>query len=259
MSEFQTLRIQDKNQVRIITFNRPKVRNALSAQLLSELAKALTEAEQAEQVRAVILTGAGLAFCAGLDLEELKGVVGRSAEQHRIDSGNFRALLEKLYTFPKPTVAAVNGHAVAGGAGLACFCDITVMSEQAKIGFTEVKIGFVAALTSVLLVRLIGEKHARDLLLSGRLLSAVEAERMGLVNDLRPDEQVLPHALHRAVQMARNAPTSLMLTKKMLYTAPSMGLQEGLDYASEVNAVARLSRNLQEGVTAFLEERKPKW
>ncbi len=243
----------------VLTFNRPEVRNALSQSLRRSLEQALEQARDDESVRAVVLTGSGKAFCAGLDLDELKAIQGRSMAENRADTQALADLFELLYTFPKPVVAALNGHAVAGGAGLASLCDVVVMNEDAKLGYTEAKIGFVAALVGVFLVRQVGEKHARDLLLSARLVSAQEALHMGLVNELRPAEEVLERALERAQEMAANSPNSLMLTKGLLIAAPGMGLQEALRYALEVNVLSRTSDDLREGVSAFLEKREPSW
>lgn len=253
------IQTEDRGAVRLLTLNRPQVRNAMSLPLMRELKALLDDAQADDSVRAVVLTGAGQAFCAGLDMEELKAMTGRSAEGHRADSEVFRALLETLYLFPKPLIAAVNGHAVAGGAGLAAVCDLTIMSESAKMGFTEAKIGFVAALVTVFMVRLVGEKHARDLLLSGRLVGADEALRIGLVNEVTPSENVLKRALERAHELTRSAPGSVALTKGMIAAAPSLGVQEGMRYAADLNALARAGSELREGVAAFLEKREPAW
>ena len=245
--------------VRILTLNRPAVRNALSADLRSALAEALREAADDEDTRAVVLTGAGEAFCAGLDLRELEGMGERSSEENRADSRGLADLLLQLATLPKPVVAAVNGPAVAGGAGLVTACDLAVMDRNARIGYTEARIGFVAALVSVFLVRQVGEKHARDLLLSARLVSAEQAAAMGLVNEVATPGQALAAALDRARGLARNAPGSLAMTKALLAGVPSMSLEDGLRYAVEVNAVARERDELHEGVRAFLEKREPRW
>ena len=250
---------EDRNAVRVLTLNRPDVRNALSSELIGKLTEALDEAEQMQEVRALVLTGGGKAFCAGLDLADLKAISTRSTEENRRDSAHLASLLKRIYTFPKPVVAALNGHAVAGGAGLASVCDLVVMSEAAKLGYTEARIGFVAALVGVFLVRQVGEKRARDLLLSARLIQANEAKEMGLVNEVCQEEEVLTRALERANALAQNAPTSLAMTKQLLAAVPSMGLGEGLRYAVEVNALARTTDDLKEGVSAFLEKREPRW
>ena len=249
----------DDNGVRILTLNRPEVRNALSDPLREALLEALTAAKHDHSVRALVLTGSGGAFCAGLDLADLQMLSERSTEANRDDSARLAELFLTLYTHPKPTVAAVNGPAVAGGAGLVSVCDVAVMSEGAKLGYTEARIGFVAALVGVFLVRQVGEKHARDLLLSARLVSAEEAVTMGLVNEAAPPDEVLERAVARASGMAKNAPSSLAMTKSLLASVPSLGLLEGLRYATEVNALARTTDDLKEGVAAFLEKREPSW
>ncbi len=254
-----TLLTDDQNAVRVLTLDRPDVRNALNSDLIRALLEALDEAESAQEVRAIVLTGSGKAFCAGLDLADLKAISTRSTEENRRDSAHLATLLKRIYTFPKPIVAALNGHAVAGGAGLASVCDLVVMSEAAKLGYTEARIGFVAALVGVFLVRQVGEKAARDLLLSARLVRAEEAEEMGLVNEICAEEEVMTRALARADELAQNAPTSLAMTKQLLAAVPSMGLDEGLRYAVEVNALARTTDDLKEGVSAFLEKREPRW
>ena len=250
---------EDRDAVRLLTLNRPEVRNALNSDLISRLLRALDEAEGAKEVRALVLTGSGKAFCAGLDLADLKAISTRSTEENRRDSAHLATLLKRIYTFPKPVVATLNGHAVAGGAGLASVCDLVVMSEGAKLGYTEARIGFVAALVGVFLVRQVGEKAARDLLLSARLIRADEAREMGLVNEVCAPEEVTARALARANELAQNAPTSLAMTKQLLAAVPSMGLDEGLRYAAEVNALARTTDDLKEGVAAFLEKREPRW
>lgn len=256
MPELQTSRA---GAVLIVTLSRPQVRNALSRGLRAELAAALAEAEADDGVRAVVLTGAGEAFCAGLDLAELEASLGYTSERHRQDSRALADLFLQMVRFPKPLIAAVNGHAVAGGAGLVTACDVAVMAEDAKIGYTEARIGFVAALVSVLLVRQVGEKHARDLLLSARLIPAEEAARMGLVNKVCPREEVLPLALTRAEQMVANAPSSLRLTKELLASVGTMPLDDAMRWAVDVNALARTGDELSEGVRAFLSKRDPEW
>jgi methylglutaconyl-CoA hydratase len=223
------------------------------------LLAALDTAAQDPAIRAVVLTGAGPAFSAGADLEFLKQVTAAGAEANYAHSLELMRLFHRIYTFPKPTIAAINGPAVAGGAGLATACDLVVMSEQAQIGYTEVKIGFVAALVGVILVRAVGEKHARELLLTGKLVSALEAYRMGLVNRVVPAEQVLEEALALAQEVAANAPTSLALTKELLNALPGMGLEDGFRLASIANAWVRETGDLAEGIAAFFEKRPPRF
>ncbi len=245
--------------VRTITLNRPEVRNALSWELRATLRDAFELARDDKNVRVVVLTGAGRAFCSGLDLSELGTLSAKSSEENLADSAALAELFKLIYTFPKPVVAAMNGHALAGGAGLASVCDLSVMSDAAKLGYTEARIGFVAALVGVFLVRQTGEKAARDLLLSARLVDAAEALRLGLVNEVRPAGEVLSRATQLAHSLKANSPVSLALTKRLLATVPSLGLDEGLGYAVNLNALSRSADDLKEGVAAFLEKRPPAW
>lgn len=249
----------DRGGIRVLTMNDPTRRNPLSPEMVSGLLEALEAAEREPAVKAVVLTGAGQAFSAGADLEFLKTVTTAGAEANYQHSKELLRLFHRVYTFPKPTVAAIGGAAVAGGAGLATACDLAVMSETARIGYTEVKIGFVAALVGVILVRNVGEKHAKELLLSGRLVSAQEAYRMGLVNRIAPGEGVLDEALGLAQEVIAGAPTSLSLTKELLNALPGMGLEDGFRLAALANAWVRQTGDLAEGIAAFFEGRAPRF
>ncbi len=250
---------QDHGRVRLLTLNDPERRNPLSDSLSAALLAELERAEHDEGVRALVISGAGKAFSAGADLEFLKRVRSESAEANLAHSGRLRDLFLRVYTFPKPVVAAVNGAAVAGGAGLAVACDLVVMDEKARIGFSEVKIGFVAALVGVLLVRAVGEKHARELLLSGELVSAADAYRMGLANRVTAPGAAVTEALGWATQLAENSPAALALSKELLASYYGMGLEDALRYAAAAGAWIRQSDDLAEGLEAFFEKRKPRF
>ena len=168
----------------VITLNRPKVRNALSAPLIEAFQQRLSEIEREKEISSVILTGSGTSFCAGADLAELDRMTSLSAEEARLDTLVLADLLRRLYQFPKPVIAAVNGPALAGGCGLASVCDFVLASEASSFGFPEVKVGFIPALVSVFLLQQVGERRARELLLSGKILSAGEAQDIGLVNEV---------------------------------------------------------------------------
>jgi methylglutaconyl-CoA hydratase len=249
------LLLHDASSIRVITLNRPEVRNALNRELRERLLEALLETQQVSSIRAVVLTGAGNTFCAGMDLAELGQLQHNSYEENLEDATLLGQLFELIYMFPKPIIAAVNGHAIAGGAGLASVCDFVVMNEEVKLGYTETRLGFVAALVSVFLLRQVGERRARDLLLSARLISATEALSFGLVNELQPSDKVMTRALELAKQLSQNAPNALAVTKNLLATLPGLSLQESLRHAANVNATARSSDELKEGIRAFLEKR----
>src|SRR5438045_7087416 len=173
-----------------ITFNRPDKRNAISAKMICDLLTALDELEK-DRTRVVILTGAGSAFCAGMDLEMLSAIGQQSAQENQDDSRRMARMFRRIWSFPKPMIAAVNGHALAGGCGIATLCDFTLAVPEAKFGYTEVKIGFLPALVSVVLIRQIGEERTRDLLLTGRIMEAEDARAIGLVNEIVAAEKLL--------------------------------------------------------------------
>ena len=210
-----TLTLDFDGPLAIITLNRPDKRNAISYELIDELLRALDEIEKSP-AQIVILTGAGKAFCSGMDLDNLRSITGRTEEENLADSSTMARLFRTLYEFPKVTIAAVNGAAVAGGCGLATLCDFTLASSEAKFGYTEVRIGFVPAIVSTFLLRQVGEKHARDLLLTGRIISAEEAFRMGLVNEIVAPDKLLERARDLAASLLGNSPASLLATKRLL-------------------------------------------
>ncbi len=250
---------KDYGASRVITLNRPDVRNALNTELRDALYDAFVAAANDNTVRVVILTGAGKVFCAGLDLKGLKSISAKSPEENLADSEALARLFEYIYKFPKPVIAALNGHAIAGGAGLASIADIVVMSEDAKLGYTEARIGFVAALVGVFLVRQVGEKQAKELLLSARLIEAQEAKDMALVNEVVASEKVLKRSLEIAETLSQNSPNSLKLSKELLNKVQDMTVEDGLRFAIKMNAESRESADLKEGISAFLEKRKPGW
>src|SRR5213592_3126913 len=190
---YSTIELIYEAALATITLNRPEKRNAISFELIDDLLRALDEGSKSPAL-VLILTGAGKAFCSGMDLENLKALIGRSPELSLEDSRTMVRLFRTIYEFPKVTIAAVNGAAIAGGTGLANLCDFTLAVPEAKFGYTEVRIGFVPAIVSSFLVLQVGHKIARDLLLTGRLFDAAEAHRFGLVNEVVAPEQLVPRA-----------------------------------------------------------------
>ena len=209
--------------------------------------------------RVLILTGAGKAFSSGLDLDNLKALIGRTSEQSLEDSRIMVSLFRTLYEFPKPTIAAVNGAAIAGGTGLALLCDFTLAVPEAKFGYTEVRIGFVPAIVSTFLLRQVGEKIARDLLLTGRIFDAEEALRIGLLNEIVPPEKLMDRARGLAAQLMENSPLSLAYTKRLLTDHARAELDAQIEAAIRENAGIRTTADFREGITSFLEKRKPQW
>jgi methylglutaconyl-CoA hydratase len=241
-----------------ITLNRPERRNALTACMIQELTIALRAAEDT-CAGVVVLRGAGDHFCSGVDLSELRAMAGRSMEEHRLDSMNIAELFRTLYNLTIPSVAVVRGAALAGGMGLATICDFTLASDDARFGYTEVKIGFVPAIVSAFLLLQIGEKQARDLLLTGRFVDAEEAHRLGLVTRAIPSADLDGALQDLLTHLLANSPSSMRATKHLLHRQEIERLSRNLRAAVNTNAELRATDDFREGIAAFLEKRKPVW
>ena len=253
---YETILIAEESWVRTITLNRPERRNAMTPEMQVELIAAFEQAS-ASDCRVVVLAGAGESFCSGLDLSVLRAAKDKIAAEHREDAMRVAKLFRTLYELPKPTIAAVQGAAVAGGTGLATICDFTIAAPAAKFGYTEARIGFVPALVSAFLRLQMGDKPARDLLLTGRLFDAAEGYRLGLVNEVVEDLQGSVKVL--AERLAANSPESLRATKQLLAEQNKAWLDTAIALAMEANARARETADFNEGVASFLEKRKAVW
>lgn len=255
---YNTLQLALDGGVATLTLNRPDKRNAISFELIDDLLRALDEVAKSNAI-VLILTGAGKAFCSGLDLDNLKALLGRTPEENLKDSRTMVRLFRTLYEFPKVTIAAVNGAAIAGGTGLALLCDFTLAVPDAKFGYTEVRIGFLPAIVSTFLLRQVGEKQARDLLLTGRLFGADEAVRIGLVSEIVPPENLITRARELAAVLMENSAASLRATKQLLTEHARAELDSQFEAAVRENAAIRTTADFREGITSFLEKRKPVW
>ena len=255
---YSTIQLAFDGGVATITLHRPEKRNAISFELIDDLLRALDEVANSNAI-VLILTGAGTAFCSGMDLDNLKALLGRTPEQNLKDSETMVRLFRSLYEFPKATIAAVNGAAIAGGTGLALLCDFTLAVPEAKFGYTEVRIGFVPAIVSAFLLRQVGEKQARDLLLTGRLFDAQEAARMGLVTEVVAPDKLMNRARELAALLMANSAASLRATKKLLTDHARAELDAQIDAAVRENAAIRTTADFREGISSFLEKRKPVW
>jgi methylglutaconyl-CoA hydratase len=255
---YQTLKLEYDGELAIITLARPDKRNAISTQMIEDLLASLAEV-QSSSARVGILTGEGKAFCSGMDLDELRAIATRSPVEHLEDSRRMARLFRTVYSFPKPLIAAVNGHALAGGCGLATLADFTISVPDAKFGYTEVRIGFIPALVSVFLRRQIGEKRTRDLALTGRLFDAAEAREMGLVNLVVAAEELMAEARKLAATLIAASPTSLARTKRLLVQFSEGDLDREISMAIQENADIRSTADFREGLASFPEKRTPKW
>lgn len=265
MTHYSTLHTHTESGIHTILLNRPEKRNALTPQLIDDLKQALEAGAVNHACQVLIITGAGSAFCAGLDLEHLRTMSEASssdprfAEKCQAEAENIAGLLHTLYCLRKPTIAAVNGPAIAGGMGIATLCDFTFAVPEAKFGYTEVRIGFIPAIVSAFLRAQIGDKHARDLLLTGRLIDAEEARSLGLVTRVVPEPELMHEARSLAGRLLRNSPAAMEATKRLLTRFAERSLADDLEVAIRANVHARGTEDFREGVRAFLEKRDPRW
>jgi methylglutaconyl-CoA hydratase len=255
---YTTLKLELDGEIGTITLNRPDKRNAISPAMIDDLLGVLDEAERGP-ARVVILTGAGKAFCAGMDLEALRELASQTHEQHVADAERMGKMFHRVYSFPKPLIAAVNGAAIAGGTGLATLADFTLAVPEAKFGYTEARIGFLPAVVSVFLLRQVGEKITRELLLTGKIFDAAEAHRMGLVTQLVPQEKLMESARELAEVLIASSPTGLRLTKRIILRWNEKEIERDLAIAIRESAEIRRTADFREGLASFLEKRKPEW
>lgn len=255
---YTSIRVEDQAGVRTITLHRPEQRNAMTPEMQKELIAALEETAKST-ARVLVLTGAEGAFCSGLDMSVLKEMCGKSAAEYHADAERIARMFMALYELPIPTIAAVHGAAIAGGAGLATICDFTVATPEAKFGFTEVRIGFVPALVSVFLALQIDGRNCRDLLLTGRIIGAQEAHRIGLVNAIVPYMELAAEVRGLAETLMANSPQSMAAAKRLLLTQNKALVDVAIEAAMGANALSRETADFREGVSAFLEKRKPVW
>jgi methylglutaconyl-CoA hydratase len=251
---------QTNERIGYITLNRPDKRNALNYAFIQELKNAFDYAENDESCKVIVLRANGEVFCAGADLQYMQTLATNSFQENLYDSTHLMQLFQQIYTLKKVVIGQIHGHAIAGGCGLAAICDLSFAVPEARFGYTEVKIGFLPAIVSVFLLRKIGEAGTKQLLLTGDLVSAAQAQALGLINFVVAPEQ-LPAAVFTFAQKLchENSAQSMELTKEMLYRVPEMPLQAGLHYAAEMNAHARGTTDCQRGLAAFLSKEKITW
>lgn len=248
------------NRIGYITLNRPEKRNALNNELVKELISCFSTAENDPLVKVVVLRAVGDAFCAGADLAYLQQLQSNTYEENLADSNQLKNLFLKIYTLKKVVIAQVQGHALAGGCGLATVCDFTFSVPEAKFGYTEVKIGFIPAIVSVFLLRKVGEQKAKQLLLTGNIIKASEALAIGLIGQV-VEANKIELAVHEfANQLIHsNSTQSLQLTKQLITQVQNMSLENALDFVVEMNAKARATEDCKKGISAFLNKQEIKW
>ncbi len=259
--QFTRLLYEVNNRRARITLNRPEKRNALDDALVKELILAFSTAGKDQNVKVIVLGAAGPAFCAGADLEHLQRLSRFDLEENRADSQQLAHLFRVIFEIRKPVLAIVNGAALAGGCGLASVCDVVIASqENARFGYTEVRIGFIPAVVMIFLIKRVGEGKARELVLRGNVIDAIEAQRIGLANvvvaagELENTTDALCEEL-----VLKNSGTAMGLCKEMLSKLPGMNLPDSFDFATNMNAAARMTPDCKRGVSAFLKGDKIQW
>jgi len=240
-----------KKHIGLIKLNRPEKRNALHPDLVKQMKQKLQEIQDDENVKALIITGEGKVFCAGADLSYLSELRNNSAIENERDSEELAELLLTIYKFPKPTIAAVNGAAIAGGCGLASVCDLVVADEDhSKFGYSEVKIGFLPAIVSIFLIKRVGEGLARQLLLTGDFIKGKRAYEIGFVNYLY--NNALDGAMEVASNIILNYQNSLIETKSMINAVSNLNVEEAVNYCIRLNTISRSTDDFQKGLDSFL-------
>ncbi|WP_233200133.1 enoyl-CoA hydratase/isomerase family protein [Blastopirellula marina] len=244
-----------------IILNRPEKRNALSKVMIEELEQALRDLHGEKSVRAIVITGAGSAFCSGLDLAEMHAAVGEddAFERWREDVVRLRDLFEQILRFPKPIIAAVNGPAVAGGAGLVLAADFAIASPEATFGFPEPKRGVISGICAPLLTFRVGGAHAARMLMMAETISAERAAAIGIFQEIQPHEKLWARGMEIAKEIALSADEAIQLTKRMLNETIGETLETFLSAGAAASATSRTTEAAAEGMKAFLEKRDPKW
>jgi methylglutaconyl-CoA hydratase len=260
MNKLKFAELSVQNRLAYITLNRPEKRNALNAEVVNNLLDLFSIAENDTNIKIIVLKAKGDAFCAGADLEYLQQLQENTYEENLEDSNLLASLFEKIYTLNKIVIAQVEGHAIAGGAGLASVCDFVFSVPEAKFGFTEVKIGFVPAIISMFIIRKIGEAKSKELLFTGDLITANKAKAMGLINFVNDADQIEDNIQSFSENLIHNCSAdSLALTKKLIANIQTKTYAEGLSYASEINAKARATKDCSTGIASFLNKEKLEW
>jgi methylglutaconyl-CoA hydratase len=248
------IKFEIKDEIGILTLNRPEKRNALHPELVQQMKSKLYEVQKNQSVKVLIITGQGKAFCSGADLEYLNKLKTYSSIENEKDSRDLAELFLILYNFSKPVIAAVNGAALAGGCGLASVCDLIIADKtNAKFGYPEVKIGFIAAVVSTFLIRRVGEGLAKQLLLSGEIIEAERAYEIGFVNYL--NSNVLELSLDLASKLKNNSIKSIEMTKNLIKTISGLTVEEAIEYSIGLNTISRSTEDFKNGLDNFLNKK----
>lgn len=238
-----------------IVLNRPEKMNSLDEELIADITAMMQDFASNSEVSVIVITGANNNFCSGLYLDYLQKISNYSIIENKDDSRRFKDMLLSIYNSPKPVIAKVKGYCLAGGCGIASACDIIVADETAKFSYTEVKIGFIPAIVTLFLLKRVTETHAKDLLLTARMIGSAEAVRMGLIN-YSVSSAELDTKVNEICQMfKKNSGNSIALTKEMFSNISGMDFDKALEYACDLNAITRMTPDCKNGVANFLNKK----
>ena len=260
MKKYQNIEFQLVDKIGTIWLNRPEKHNAMNAEMISEIIDCFTTVNDMKEVRIVVIRGRGKSFCAGADLNYMKGIAEFGYEENYQDSLHLAKCFNVIYTCTKPTIAIVHGAAIGGANGLLAACDFVYCADETKFAFAEVKLGIVPATISPYVVKRIGEFGARDLMLTGKRFLGKEAELYRLANKSFPAEE-LDEQVNKTIKfLMSSGPNAMTACKKLIYDiSNSLSFDESIDYTARLIAELRASQEGQEGMASFLEKRKPDW
>ncbi len=254
MTDYQKILYSVDQGAARITLNRPDKRNALNAEIIAEVKDAVDNAATDENVRVVVIFGAGKDFCSGADLAALRRISEATVMENVADARHFAELFVSMRRHPRPIIAAVRGRALAGGCGLATACDIILAARSAQFGYPEVNIGFIPAMVMAVLRRSVSEKRAFELITKGEIMSAQEAADIGMINRVFPDDEFEAKVEEYVAQMAAKSASAVMLAKSLLYHMDAMTFEAALEAGVQLNAITRMTEDCKRGVERFLKK-----
>jgi len=257
--EYTVLKYEKDGMIARVTFNRPEIHNAFNSTVITEMSDLFTEIGKDDDIRVVVLTGAGKSFCAGADLNWMRGVIKQSYDENLAESNALADLFYQIYTFKRPVVGMINGAAIGGGTGFVAVCDIAIAAESAKFSFSEVKIGVVPACIGPYVIKKMGEGKARELFITGERMKAKRAFKVGLVNKVVADDRLQAEVDELIKSILTSGPEAVAMAKKLVSEVPPMTPDQFKPYTAEMIAKLRVSDEGQEGMDAFLNKRKPNW
>jgi methylglutaconyl-CoA hydratase len=257
---YNTIELELSNNIATLWLNRPDVHNALNEEMISEIISCFENASAIKDVRIIIIRGRGKSFCAGADLNYMKGIAEFGFEENYQDSKRLAKCFNVIYTCPKPTIAVVHGAAIGGANGLLAACDFVYCTDDTKFAFSEVKLGIAPATISLYVIKRIGEYGSRDLMITGRRFSGKEAEWYRLANKSLPAEELDGYVDGIIKTLLSSGPDAISACKSLIYNiSNTMSFEDAIDYTAKLIAELRASDEGQEGMASFLEKRKPGW